>query len=454
MKNSLIIFIFSVISFFSCKQTIDCDLIITNANVLNVETGNILKNKSIIINKGKIANIVSNATTYKAVQNINAKGKLVTPSFIDTHIHPTDVFGDRDKAPKTLNKDARKKLSDAYLPYGTTTTLMLGQPENWLNTILRWQNSPNYQYTDHYTSGGAMISKENRKPYIGHCVLENPKKAKEKIIEYKNLGIKHIKLYYRLNNPEFKIAYKTADSLNMNVYGHIGGFGLKHLKIKETLKLGLTKYEHLGIIPNNILTDKDDWDKLNKQFFKYFGKMDSESKVLEYLLEQFRYVNDHKKNELNNFINLLAENNVSFSTTIHYLYQQFESTYFSKASDKNLTIKQKNRCLENFEILMKYAKKMHDSGIQIRLGSDMPNGGKANISELILMCKYGFPVADVFKIASLNGANAIGIDDEVGTLAIGKKANLIIWKESPFDKIKNFTSEKTIIKDGKVIVKY
>ena len=453
MKNSLIVFIFSTISFFSCKQTIDCDLIITNANVLNVETGSILENKSIIIHKGKIENIISNSKNYKSTQNIDAKGNLVTPSFIDTHIHPTDVFGDRDKAPKTLNKNARKKLSDAYLPYGTTTTLILGQPENWLDTILSWQKEPNYQYTDHYTSGGAMISKEDREPYIGHCVLENSKEAKEKVIAYHNLGIRHIKLYYRLNNPEFEIAYKTADSLNMNIYGHIGGFGLENLKIKETLKLGLTNYEHLGIIPNNILTNQDDWDKLDKQFAEHFGEMNSESRVLEYLLEQFRYLDEYKNNELNNFINLLAENNVSFSTTIHYLYQQFESTFFSEPSDKNLTIRQKKRCLDNFEIMMKYVKKMHNAGIQIRLGSDMPNGGKANISELILMCKYGFPVADVMKIASLNGANAIGIENEVGSLKKGKKANLIIWRESPFDNIENFTSEKTIIKDGKVILK-
>jgi hypothetical protein len=31
---------------------------------------------------------------------------------------------------------------------------------------------------------------------------------------------------------------------------------------------------------------------------------------------------------------------------------------------------------------MKYAKKMQDKGIEIRLGSDRPNGGKVNISEL------------------------------------------------------------------------
>jgi urease alpha subunit len=61
---------------------------------------------------------------------------------------------------------------------------------------------------------------------------------------------------------------------------------------------------------------------------------------------------------------------------------------------------------------------------------------------------YIFTVADAIKIASINGAKAIGIENEVGSLKKGKKANLIIWGESPFDNIQNFASEKIIIKDG------
>ncbi len=452
MKNNLILLLLIVL-FAECKQTINCDLIITNANILDVETGTILKNKSLIINSGKIDNIIEDSSNYIGIQNINAEKKLVTPGFIDTHIHPTDVFGDRDKAPKTLGKNARKKLSDAYLPYGTTTTLILGQPENWLNTILSWQKNPTSEFTDHYTSGGAMISKEDREPFVAHCVIENVKKAKEKIIEYHNLGIRHIKLYYRLNNPEFEVAYRTSDSLGMNIYGHIGGFGLENLKINETLRLGLNKYEHLGIIPNSVLTTQNDWDELDKQFEEHFGGFDSESRVLEYLLEQYRYLDENKSNELDKFIDVLSKNKVSISTTIQYLYQQFAPTFFTKPTDINLTSQQAKRCIENFEIFMKYIKQMHNKGIEIRLGSDMPNGGKANISELILLCKYGFSVEEVFKIASLNGAKAIGIENEVGSLKKNKKANLIIWDESPFDDIQNFTSEKTIIKDGKTYTK-
>lgn len=445
-----ILLAFFIIILGGCKEKVDVDLKIINATVLDVTTGRLMKNQSIIIKNGKIQEVSDNPQNYNGNETIDANHKLVTPSFIDTHIHPTDVFGDRENAPENLGKTAREDLSAAYLPYGTTTTLILGQPEGWIDTILSWQKNSSPDFTDHYTAGGAIISKEERAPYIGHSVVENAQAAANKVIEYYQRGIEHIKLYYRLNDPEFGAAFKTADSLNMKIYGHIGGFELENLTINNTLSLGLKNYEHLGTIPNTVLNQPEDWEQANKLFNQYFGALDSESRVLEYLLELFRYAENYKKEELDAFIERLAKEKVSFSTTIHFLYQQFHSTYFTTPTDTSLTAEQIARCMENFEILMKCTKQMHDKGIEIRLGSDVPNGGKVNISELILLCKYGFSVADAFKIASLNGAKAMGIEREVGTIEKGKNANLIVWEKSPFEDIENFAAAKTIIKDGRV----
>lgn len=92
---------------------------------------------------------------------------------------------------------------------------------------------------------------------------------------------------------------------------------------------------------------------------------------------------------------------------------------------------------------------MHDKASKSGWGQ-ICNGGKANISELMLFCTYGFSVWDAFKIPSINGAKALGIDESVGAIVVGKKADLIIWDKSPFDDIENFKSKKTIIKSGKV----
>ncbi|NRF38353.1 amidohydrolase family protein [Pedobacter foliorum] len=447
---------FLFISLFGQQKTYD--LIISHAKVLDVKTGNIAANRTILIWKGKIEAVISEGSAkYKARKVINAQGKLVTPGFIDTHIHPTDVFGDYKKAPAFLAKDSlkilRKKLSDEYLPFGTTTVLTMGQPENWLDPLLKWQKYPQADYVDLFIAGGALISKEKRVPYIGHTTVETAEAAKQKVKEYYNKGIKRIKLYYRLQSPEFISAYKTADSLGMGIYGHIGDFSSDYLTINQTLDIGLINYEHVVTIPNAIITSDKDKNLLADQFKERFGELNTEARYLECYLEQFRYIYECKLPELESFINKLVQNKVTFSTTIHRVYEQFQPTYYSKPNDTLLTAAQTKRCLENFGILMECIKIMHDKGIEIRLGSDGPNGGKINISELILLCKYGFSAAEAFKIATINGAKAMKISDQVGTVESGKQANLLIWDEDPFIDYNNFSKKKTVIKDGEVFKK-
>lgn len=453
MKKIQILAFFAVF-IFSCTATKKYDLVISHATILDVKTGKITNDQTILVTKNKIEAIVDNSQVYEAIHTIDAKGKLVTPGLIDPHIHPTDVFGDYEKAPKYLPADSlnvlREKLSKEYLPFGTTTVLTMGQPENWLKDLLVWQKNPNAKNVDFYVCGGALISTDNRTPYIGHTELTSPAVARKKLLEYHRLGIKHIKLYYRLKEPEFSTVIQLADSLKMKVYGHVGDFNPEYMTISQTLKLGLKNYEHLATIPNSVMVSDDDWAKLDKQFKENFGELNSESKMIEFFLEQFRYIKENRDKEMQAFIQELKANDVTFSTTLHRLYEQIAPAFFTPQKDTALTEKQQERCGENFAVMMTYVKQMYDAGIAIRLGSDMPNGGKVNISELIILAKYGFSIYDVFRIATMNGAKAMGIEHETGSIEKGKKANLVIWEKSPFENIENFAAPKTIIKDGEV----
>ncbi len=46
------------------------------------------------------------------------------------------------------------------------------------------------------------------------------------------------------------------------------------------------------------------------------------------------------------------------------------------------------------------------------------------------LCSIGMPLNDVIKMASLNGAKSAGIDDKVGSLAVGKMADIIIMDQN------------------------
>ncbi len=435
-----------LIAFSSCG-TKNFDVAIKNATVFDSKKGTVLKNRTILIKAGIIENIIDNQKEFSTKNIIDAKGKLVTPGFIDTHIHLTDVFGDYAAAPDYLAKDSlsfyRKKLSDTYLPYGVTTAMIMGQPEKWLKPILNWSNKPSPDYLDIYTVGGALISQEARKPYINHITVETPSTAKQKVLKYYKMGIRHIKLYWRLRRPEFEAAFKTADSLGMKVYGHIDQ---NIMYMDTTLDIGLCNYEHILTLDNSVLHFQKDGCVFDLNMQKYYPSTTTSFPLVR--LEMFRFIHDNRQAAMDSLINKLAKKKITFSTTIHLMAEQFGLTYFSNNKDTVLSQDQLSRCKENFKIFMGYAKQLFDKGIKLRIGTDCANGGKAIESEQLLLYENGFSISDILKISTVNGATALGFDNKIGSIEKGKKADLIIFDKSPFDNYRNFLADKTIIKDG------
>ena len=431
----------------SIGQAEKFDLVIKNATVFNSRTGSLASNQTILIKEGIIAKVTRTQKKYSATKTIDANGKLVTPGFVDTHIHPTDVYRVNGKAPDYLPKDSlafyRKRHSDTYLPYGVTTALIMGQPENWLPPILGWHADSRPGYLDIYTAGGALISNEGRKPYINHIAVNSPLAAKQKVIEYYKLGIRHIKLYWRLRRPEFEAAFTTADSLGMKVYGHVDQ---NIMFIDSTLDIGLRNYEHILTLDHSVLHLKNDSKDFDLEMQKYYPSGIANFPLVR--LEMFRFIHDKKPGAMDSLIDNLSRRHTTFSTGIHLMAEQFGLTWFTTTTDTSLSRAQVARCRENFKIFMGYAKKLFDKGIKLRMGTDWPSGGKAFISEQLLLAEYGFSVPAILQISTINGAMALGLDNKYGSIEKGKKANLLIWDKSPFDNYKNFLSGKTIIKDG------
>jgi len=65
------------------------------------------------------------------------------------------------------------------------------------------------------------------------------------------MGIQHIKLYWRLLEPEFNAALNEAKKLDLNVTGHVDNH---RLGIGKAIDLGLRSFEHAYTIDNGAMT--------------------------------------------------------------------------------------------------------------------------------------------------------------------------------------------------------
>ena len=98
---------------------------------------------------------------------------------------------------------------------------------------------------------------------------------------------------------------------------------------------------------------------------------------------------------------------------------------------------------------------MYDHGVEILSGTDIPNfglvPGESLHHELKLLVGTGISPLDVIKIATRNGADAIGILNKVGTIERGKEANMIVLTANPVTNISNTKKIDAVINDGKFV---
>jgi len=90
---------------------------------------------------------------------------------------------------------------------------------------------------------------------------------------------------------------------------------------------------------------------------------------------------------------------------------------------------------ENYQLWMNFINEYKNRGGRVTLGSDAGYiyklYGFAYIQEMELMREAGFHPLEIFQSASLKAAEVLGVDDELGTIEVGKLADLVIIDENP-----------------------
>jgi imidazolonepropionase-like amidohydrolase len=370
------------------------DTLIRNATVLTVTRGT-LTNTDVLIRDGKIAGVGKNLTAPAGAKIIDGTGKFVLPGIIDCHSHSMlDTINEG-----TLAVTSMVRTSDVLNPTdidlyrelaGGVTTLNLlhgsANPIGGLNTVIKikWGRP-----ASEFLFPGAM-------PGIKFALGENVKRSSQP------------------NQPGVTRRYPNT-----------------RMGVEETIRDAFSRARDY----------KMGWDEyraaVNKgEKNRIPPRRDLQLEPLVEILEGKRYVHAHcyRADEIFMLISLADEFGFKIKTFQHVLEgYKVAKEIAQHGAGASIFADSWAYKIEAYDAIPYTAAIMTRAGVVVSMNSDSDERARRLNIEAAKAMHYGdLTEEQALKLVTINPAIQLGIQNRVGSIEVGKDADLAIWNAHPF----------------------
>ncbi|WP_445365940.1 amidohydrolase family protein [Microbulbifer sp. ANSA001] len=405
-------------------------VLLINANIVDVNSLKIAKDQSILIEGDKIKRIASTKklSKVKGASVVDLKGKFVIPGLIDAHVHHATDPDDWDKL--SITTERLRYL----LRGGVTSVRDMGGDARALAYLKRQAEVDSIASPDIYFSviiGGesffsdprTIASAKGREP--GHTVwmraVGEHSDMDSIMLQAKGAGATGIKIYADVEAETVPLLASAAKKHGLKVWSHAYIGPSKPL---QTVNAGVETISHASDISAQLVDNFKEWRRKTAEL---------DGSKWEEILQKDSYLD---------LFDAMNENGTILDATL---------TVFEQRNELN----EKYRLLD--QLSTKMTQFAYQNGITIAAGTDAFSDLENDTTPMIhhelklLVGEIGMKPLEAIQAATLNAAKVIGIEDSVGSVEEGKKANLVVLSESPEKNIENSKSIVHVVKNGRFI---
>jgi imidazolonepropionase-like amidohydrolase len=397
----------------------DQPIALAGATLIDV-TGKPATPNSVVVIQGDRIIAAGPSASVKIPSNakvFDVSGKFLLPGLWDMHAH----FYQAEFGP-------------TYLAAGITTVRDVGNDIEF-GTGLRDAAKEKRGLGPRMLSAGYIDGKNEDHSF--DVQVETPEEARAAVQRYKTAGYEQIKIRDHVKLETLRVICAEAHRLGMTVTGHVP----EGMNALQAVEAGMDQINHMnyvltGFFPNRDRNNPPVTINLNApnvvnglKFFKEHGTViDPTDAILELMLRPL---------------------NMPIET--------FEPGVMRVPAELKVQIKKKGEPAEQAEglrmvldVLLKITGALHRAGVPIVAGTDVGVPGHTLHRELELYVKAGMTPLEAIQAATITPARVMKLDNEVGTIEAGRRADIIVLDANPVENISNIRKVRLVMTQGRL----
>ncbi len=430
---------------------------ITNVTVIDAISG-VRSNQTVIFSGDEIIAVQPASTEFEANAIVDGSGKFLIPGLWDFHVHLT--YDDR----------LTDVMPAMFLSYGITSVRDTGGLlEKVLPVVASMRAAdavaPRVFFAGPLLDGRFVVYDGDSRPEIG-VRNATPNEAKEMVADLKSQGVDFIKIYELVSPAVFQAMVEAANELGLPIDSHVplsmrasiaGPLvdSMEHLRniemdcAADALALHETRLRLLEN-PDNISGFRLRASLHNLQRLPAIANYSAArcDQTLEALISTIQVPTLR--------LNALATNPPSgrsgWQDALERSPVEIREDWGQPVQVQPLNSTIIDTTFADWSLFL--TARMHEKGIPIAAGTDTPIGlsvpGFSLHSELEMLVSAGLSPLEALRSATLRPAEYFSLQDEIGSIDVGKKADMVLLDKNPLDDIRNTKSIAAVISKGQL----